>query len=262
MFQFKPHSEYPQYYKECELTGILYYLPSKKRNYTGSYFMEEYKNQYNKTYYEDEPNLRNLAKDRLKQLSIYNLNRTGNLLEIGCAAGFFLDEASKLGYTTKGIDISEKEVEFARSILKLDVEHISFLEFTTEKKFDVVCAFFVIEHFKDQEEFFKKILSLITEDGFLFLAIPSIHGPTYRTNPTEWFKTHPEDHFVDYSPSSIRNVLKYFNMEVVWNKPMSYHPVRDLGWRNKFPFSAFYKQLANLTSYGDTLQIIAKRIKK
>ena len=258
LFKITAHPKFPEYYTYCEKTGTCFYIPAKSRSYSNSYFMDEYKAQYKKTYYEDETALRQLAKRRLAILERFNTKKT-NLLEIGSAAGFFLDEAKKIGYKVKGIEISQSEVAYSRDKLGLDAESISFLDYTTDEKFDCIAAFFVLEHFFDQEKVLTKIFSLLNEGGFVFLALPSLYGPTFSTNTDEWFKTHPEDHFADYSPLSLKKVFQYFEAKVLFCEPMSFHVSRDRGIRGRFPFKLFYNSLAKLTSYGDTIQILAKR---
>jgi SAM-dependent methyltransferase len=258
IFRIIPHPKYPDQYDLCNETGVCFFKHAKKREYSSSYFMEEFKNQYNKTYYEDEVNLRNLAKKRLKILNKFIKPEGKKILEIGCAAGFFLSEAKSLGYDVKGIELSKTESEYARNILKLEIENASFLDYEDSNKYDVIAAFFVIEHLPDQEKVFDKLFSLLNPGGYVFLGLPSLYGPTFQTNPEEWFKTHPSDHFVDYSIFSIKSLLKKYKSEIVFRAPMSYHPNRDLGWRGKPPIKLMYKVLANISCYGDTIQVLAK----
>jgi 2-polyprenyl-3-methyl-5-hydroxy-6-metoxy-1,4-benzoquinol methylase len=132
------------------------------------------------------------------------------------------------------------------------------LDYEDSNKYDVIAAFFVIEHLPDQEKVFNKLFSLLNPGGYIFLGLPSIYGPTFQTNPEEWFKTHPSDHFVDYSIFSLKSLLKKYESEIVFRAPMSYHPNRDLGWRGKTPIKLMYKVLANISCYGDTIQVLAK----
>jgi 2-polyprenyl-3-methyl-5-hydroxy-6-metoxy-1,4-benzoquinol methylase len=259
LFQLKSHPVYPQFYDYCENTGVHFFKKATQRVYTDSYFLDEYKNQYKKTYYEDEVNLRTLAKKRLEVLKNFQDPKGKTLLEIGSASGFFLDEAKKVGYITKGIEISKSEVEYSKNSLQLDVKCISFLDFQSDIQFDSIALFFVLEHFKEQEIVLKKIFSLLSSKGILLLTIPSLNGPSFKTNPQEWFETHPTDHFVDYSPKSLKKVLEYFDSEILYMKPMSYHPKRDKGLLGKFPFRFFYKTIADQICYSDTLFMIARR---
>jgi 2-polyprenyl-3-methyl-5-hydroxy-6-metoxy-1,4-benzoquinol methylase len=259
IFKTTPHPTFPEYYDICSDTGVCFYKHAESREYSSTYFMEEFKNQYKKTYYEDETNLRNLAKKRLNILKNYIKPEGKSILEIGCAAGFFLSEAESMGFEVKGIELSQTESDYALQILKLNVKNCSLFDYQDSNMYDVLAAFFVIEHIPDQEKVFDKIFSLLKPGGFLFLGIPSLFGPTFQTNPNEWFATHPKDHFVDYSISSLKLLLKKYKAEIVYQAPMSYHPSRDLGWRGKYPIKLMYKVLANLTCYGDTIQVLAKK---
>ena len=51
-------------------------------------------------YLKDEPNIRRTFAGRLKRLS--QVVQPGKLLDVGCAAGFFLDEARKIGWQVQG----------------------------------------------------------------------------------------------------------------------------------------------------------------
>lgn len=59
--------ESPDYLIEPKLK-ILYYLKWSPLKYENNYFLEEYKNTYGKTYYEDEKHIRLLAKKRIEFL--------------------------------------------------------------------------------------------------------------------------------------------------------------------------------------------------
>lgn len=264
LFQFSPHKQFPEFYEECHHTGVLRYLPAKTREYGDSYFMEEYSNQYKKSYYEDEPNLRLMAKRRLSVLEkVGALATKSSLLEIGSAAGFFLDEAKLAGYQTRGLELSPKEVEYARSVLSLDVEKKSVLSYSVnewKERYDVVAAFFVVEHIEDIDGIWDRLSSWLKPGGFLYLALPSSFGPSFQTNPTNWFATHPSDHFFDYSVHSLKKLLSILGFEVNYVRPMSYHSYRDLSPRGKLP-EWLYRLYANSFAYGDTIELTARKLK-
>lgn len=90
-----PHPQYPEQYQICQRTGVCFYKSAKTREYKDSYFLEEYKNQYQKTYYEDEISLRALAQKRLGILSRFHDCRNSTLFELGSAAGFFWTRLEK-----------------------------------------------------------------------------------------------------------------------------------------------------------------------
>lgn len=233
--------------------------------------MEEYQSQYKKTYFQDEENLRRLARMRLSlleaQIASARINSSHlpvmqpRLLEIGSATGFFLDEARKFGYQVQGIEISEDGTRYSREVLGLDVWQGSFLDYPQQgadgkNQFQVIASFFTLEHINGLETLWMKIDSLLDRGGFLILALPSFYGPTFQTNPREWFKTHPTDHFYDYDPRSLKNVLKQLGYELKVKIPLSYHPKRDKGWKGFLPQFG-YRWFSDRNCYGDTFQIIA-----
>jgi SAM-dependent methyltransferase len=262
-FQFERSEKFPDWIEICKKTGVHRFLPASTRNYDSSYFLSEYKNQYNKTYFEDEINLRSIAKQRLDLLKRIFPGKQDSknplrLLEIGSATGFFLDEARKLGYEAQGIEISEEASEYALKNLKLDIWKGSFVDFPENGKFDVIASFFTLEHMSQIEAIWQKIANLLKPGGAILVAFPSFYGPTFQTNAPEWFKTHPEDHFFDYDPRSIQKLLKELNFDVVFQMPLSFHPNRDRGWRGRLPLS-IYKWISKITCYGDTMQTVAKK---
>ncbi len=260
LFELQPHPVYPQEYDICLKTGVHFYKKAISRDYSSSYFLEEFEAQYKKTYYEDEENLRKMARRRLSILKQHLKPYGKRLLEIGCATGFFLSEAKKIGFDVCGVEISKTEAEYGRES-GLNIFNGSFLEYCENKNFDVICAFFVLEHFSNQDKVWEKIFSLLKEDGFLFFALPSLYGPTFQTNPSEWFQTHPKDHFVDYDPKSLAKLLSFFQTKIIWKYPMSYHAYRDKGWKGSFPFKYFYKSISNFLCYGDTFEALCKKLK-
>ena len=88
-------------------------------------------------YISDEANIRRTARRRIKALSRYI--PAGNLLDVGCAMGFFMDEAKTLGWQVSGIDVSEFAVNYARSHFGLDVFQGELTELAaTETQLDLI----------------------------------------------------------------------------------------------------------------------------
>lgn len=89
----------------------------------------------------------------------------GDLLEIGCGGGFFLKYATKY-FNCIGIDNSSYAINLA---LKLNINALiqksSLEDFQSDKKFDVICCFDVLEHIPDLDNAFMKIKMLSKSDG-------------------------------------------------------------------------------------------------
>ena len=273
-----PHPRLSSDYSLCKKNKVIYYrkaaLPS---HYEEDYFFKEYKEQYGRTYIEDETYLRHLARKRLaaieaclsrqkvsqKKLQIDIQSSSAKaaktaLLEIGCAFGFFLDEASQAAFAVQGLELSQKAAAFAQENLKLKVYEASFMAYPLEaESWDVICAFYVLEHIPQQRSVFTKIARALKKGGLFCFALPSTYGPLFRSHPQKWMQSHPVDHFVDYSPQSLKKVFALYGLSLYKLWPATYHPERLGALWTKQPFASLYRFYARALRYGDTLEGIA-----
>ncbi len=246
-------------------TGAIYSKKAHSLDYGPDYFLEEYRQQYGRSYLEDESHLRALARRRLSLLGRASLaKRTGHgrarLFEIGCAAGFFLDEARALGFDVSGVEISEYACRHARDSLNIAVQCGSFLELAPPPaSVDVIAAFYVLEHFAAQRSAFERLSAALKPGGVFLFAFPSTHGPLFATNREEWKRGHPADHFVDYGPASLSRALEIYGLSAMRFRPSSYHPRRARDWRGGLWFRPFYRTYANVRCFGDTFEGLAMR---
>ena len=228
------------------------YLAARETVYEEEYFSKEYEAQYGSTYLQDKPKLLQRLEWRWEKTQTLFTAPPHRLLEIGCAAGFFLEYLQGEIEHLEGWEISQEMCQYAAH-LGLLVRNVTFFEGyhswqkNKEDTFDVVAAFYVIEHIKQQARLWKALRNLVTPGGLLLLAVPSTFGPMYYLNFGEWRKTHPQDHFVDYSPLSIKKVGAQYGFIRVAHFAEGIHPSRFhlpnlfdpvLGWmQKKFAFS-------------------------
>lgn len=102
----------------------------------------------------------------------------GTSLDIGCAYGLFLREASQF-FECTGTDISEHAVAYARSMLpgKIEVFVGTAGSLPTDKQYDLVTCFDILEHTKDLGEALDNIHGLLKENGVLAITVPVYDGP-------------------------------------------------------------------------------------
>lgn len=221
----------------CTECGLIHFSNAESVSYEADYFNKEYKNQYGKNYTEDEYAIRTSAKRRLQKFFQYTpqwenllLEKKArvSLLEIGSAAGFFLEEASRCGFETQGWEISEQMSEYAntKGISTLTGDFYSLYEKNKNRHFNVIAAFYVIEHIHDAAKFWQNITSLLSDQGYIMLAVPSSFGPVYYFNLNDWELTHPKDHFYDYNLRSIKKAAQRNGLKCLYCGPEKLHPER------------------------------------
>lgn len=248
----------------CRHCGIAYNSAYIQKSYNDRYFLDEYKNQYGKTYIEDRQSIRALSQSRLRTI-LRHFSGTGglaklSLLDIGSAAGFFLECARDAGIgAVMGVEISEYASRYCREELRIPVLNASFQDARFDGGYDIVTAWFFIEHCLDPVAVMQRIYGMLNPGGVFAFSCPSIFGPLFTLNLAEWARTHPEDHRVDFSPRGARALLRKCGFRSITVKPSGIHPERVISPRSVVykPFSLLYTMFSRVTSFSDTIEVYA-----
>jgi 2-polyprenyl-3-methyl-5-hydroxy-6-metoxy-1,4-benzoquinol methylase len=104
--------------------------------------------------------------------SIEKFKSQGELLDIGCSTGFFLDIAKSKGWITSGLELGVEESLVAEqkghNIFKSTIESLD-----SEKVFDAITMWDVLEHIPDGISQLKMINNHLSKSGILFFQIPN-----------------------------------------------------------------------------------------
>jgi 2-polyprenyl-3-methyl-5-hydroxy-6-metoxy-1,4-benzoquinol methylase len=176
-----PGKEWGRHVK-CKYCQLIYMNPIEQVSKTNEYYFKA-KNNHASTIRESY--LRT-AKSQVGLIQKYT--RGMNLLDIGCAQGFFLFSASKAGYTTKGIEISQDAVEYAREEFGLDIEAKPFEELRfTENSFDVVTLWQVLEHVPYPLMILEEVHRILKPGGLLVVSTPNIESIPAKILRKKWW---------------------------------------------------------------------------
>lgn len=102
--------------------------------------------------------------------------------EIGCFPGRYLSVFGELGYELNGVDLTPRVTkDFPKWLKDSGFKTGQFFEkdifsFKTTRKFDLVCSFGFIEHFKNWKEVLKIQADLVDINGFIVLETPNFRG--------------------------------------------------------------------------------------
>lgn len=256
-------------YHLCRGCGMEYLsvhqLPAKE--YSESYFFEDYQKQYGKTYLQDFPHIQNLGRVRLAFLDrVCGPARGRRILDVGCAYGPFLAAVAELGHRPFGLDVAAGAVTHVKENLGFPAVQKSYLEFAWEEAFpsesfpDVVTLWYVIEHFPDLEALLKKTNSLLPIDGIFAFSTPNAHGITRTFQSEKFWRESPDDHFSLWSPRNTRQVLARFGFEVVAFRITGRHPERFPGISaTSGPLYSLIALLDRWFGWGDTFEVYARK---
>lgn len=123
----------------------------------------------------------------LEELLMQYLKRNPNFdcLEIGCVPGDFLIILHKIfGYRIHGIDYSNaidllyENFRF-NNITAYKIYEIDFMDWCPTEKYDIVCSFGFIEHFRNPEKVIQKHIDLLKPEGTLIIGLPNFRYGQY-----------------------------------------------------------------------------------
>ncbi|EPG73423.1 methionine biosynthesis protein MetW-like protein [Leptospira fainei serovar Hurstbridge str. BUT 6] len=128
-------------------------------------------------------------------------------LDVGCAAGYFLDYLRDRDWNVKGLDIAPGPVAFAQETLKLDVEQKDFLNWDANgsQQFDLVTLWASLEHLHRPKETLEKIMIHLKPGGRMILSTCR-HGLLANILGAKWRYLNVPEHLYYYSLPGIRRL--------------------------------------------------------
>jgi 2-polyprenyl-3-methyl-5-hydroxy-6-metoxy-1,4-benzoquinol methylase len=130
------------------------------------------------------------------------------LLDVGCAAGFLLDELRRRGWDVCGVELSTDLCHYARSQLGLDVfcGELSDAPWLPAS-FDVVTVIGTIEHVLDPDGLVAAACRLLVPGGLLVILTENLENPIARYWPSAWNGFMPPEHLYHFTPASLGQLL-------------------------------------------------------
>ncbi len=143
----------------------------------------------------------------------------GNLLDIGCGAGFFLNIAKERGWNCHGMEILPEYIKYAQK--NFDLKHIR-LESLDEpisygaNAFDVITLWDLIEHLRNPLKSLQKINRIMKPGGLLAMWTPNVKNSIILKEKWTGYKI--LQHFYFFSEDSLKNMLKKTGFKIVFLK--------------------------------------------
>lgn len=101
------------------------------------------------------------------------LSSEQSVLDIGSSMGHFLNYFRQDGFSRlTGIEPSAEAARLALEHYGIEVLSTAFKEFKPDRQFDLVTLCGVLEHLLEPDQTLEKINTLLTDQGYLFIAVP------------------------------------------------------------------------------------------
>jgi len=110
--------------------------------------------------------------------AVRRIKPTGDLLDIGCGTGEFLERMQAEGYAVTGIEPDVAGCDIARERFKLDVVHGYYTKAAFPKaSFDVITYIQTLEHLTRPLEALRASYYHLREGGVIAITVPSFNNP-------------------------------------------------------------------------------------
>ncbi|MFN8439608.1 MAG: class I SAM-dependent methyltransferase [Caldilineaceae bacterium] len=162
----------------CAACGLLFLSPRPTRAAINRYYPASYA-PYRPAIQDEKSRLmrwmrRRKLVQRRQAVERHWAAQRGNLLDVGCSTGIFLDEMRSAGWQTRGIEISPTAAEYARNRFALDVQIGDLLEIDLPSaSFDLITMWDVLEHTFAPRDVLAKSAMLLKPGGLLALTFPN-----------------------------------------------------------------------------------------
>jgi SAM-dependent methyltransferase len=126
-----------------------------------------------------------------------------------------VEAAGAAGIVAEGVEVSGAAVRFARERLGVRLRQGRFESATVAQPVAAVCAFHVLEHVEDPNEFLSAARRALLPGGRLALEVPNIASAAARRLGTGWPHIEPRYHRWHFTPESLTRLVTAHGFQVV-----------------------------------------------
>lgn len=223
-------AEPPYQIFRCDGCGLVYVTPRLSGAALRAVYGEAYwrsdtpKTKGYADYAKDAPLYLKTFRQRFKLLQDHLGTRPLRVLDVGCAAGFFLRVCRELGHDGFGVEISRPIAEIATAELGEDKVWIGDLDSAVEHgprqvfaphSFDLVTMWDVVEHVPDPQALLRRARTLLKPDGLLVIETQNVQSRFAKMLGPRWQHYKHEEHLYHFDPNTARALLDQGGFDLV-----------------------------------------------
>lgn len=257
---------------ECFNCGVLYTVIVEKGSEEKENF---YRNEYISAYILREKELKNRFKQHLSRIEKYK--HGGNLLDLGCGIGYFIEVATLSNnyfWKTTGLELNKSLIIRSKSETRYRITNGSISKLPFRKNsFDCITCFDVLEHDVSLKKNLFEIKKILKKGGIVVIQAPNYKSLMAYWAGQKWDWWAPADHILHFSFNFLITLLKENDFEIL--EACTYESTKEflLNIRARFRLNIFSKviffliipvlvileRIGWLFNYGALTFVVAKK---
>jgi 2-polyprenyl-3-methyl-5-hydroxy-6-metoxy-1,4-benzoquinol methylase len=210
---------------ECKNCSLRYTFPMPSKEAIGPYYdFPEYISHtdvkvgwMNKIYHK----VRTFTlHEKTKWIQSLFTGHKGQILELGAGTGAFAHAMKIKGWSVTALEPDAASRQRCLDTYGIQLQPIENLYTLSEKKFEVITLWHVLEHVHDLKDYFQAFSKLLKPNGRLIIAVPNYTSYDAFFYKKYWAAYDVPRHLYHFSPAAMNALVKQFNMQIVEYKPM------------------------------------------
>ena len=161
--------------------------------------------------------------DKKKNLIINEVGMTkGELLDIGCGTGAFLHTMKTAGWGITGLEPDETARKKAAELYSINPQSPEKLFELQPASYHAITMWHVLEHVHELHAYIQQLEKLLTPQGKIFIAVPNYTSKDAAIYKEYWAAYDVPRHLYHFSPASMEQLLKTYQLKITSIKPMWY----------------------------------------
>lgn len=157
----------------------------------------------------------------LKKLQLISkYYKTGNILDIGCGTGEFLNTCKNAKWNTLGIEPDNDARNMGVQNYGLDIRTESELKNLEPESFDIISMWHVLEHVPNLNERVDDLKRLVKPKGIIIIAVPNCNSLDAKIYKEEWAAYDVPRHLYHFTPKDIETLFGKHELKVFRLLPM------------------------------------------
>ena len=152
---------------------------------------------------------------------ISEFHSSGNLLDIGCGTGDFIQKAKEKGWNVLGVEPGEEAQRHIPEKFRPFV-YQNIKEIRLKNYFHIVTLWHVLEHIYDLSETIKKIKKLLSPEGRLVIAVPNCESFDAQHYKQYWAAYDVPRHLYHFTPKTMQNLLATHKLRLIELLPYAF----------------------------------------